>query len=462
MSHHGGAVTSPPWGPEQLPPQVVGDGRGRTSASIHPQSPPASSAVSGAGRGRGVCGETFGSPCHLLSSHYPPPFSATLILGVGVLLGTWVPVMVPHSSAVNPRGHLCSMCLVLPVCVCVGTTVPRSLCLPPLLPPLSASPPLHLSAWCPPCHVLVSSSPHPSQLLSPCLTISISPRGSLFSSVSLDMLIKINGENSNSSHLLRAGCVLYRRELTVSSHRLLGGGRARGIPISQMEKPRHREVKPCARGLTSTGCLDASFSWSLSLCLWSSLNMFQRVSWRKAPPLSVPTAESSSSQHRHLSEDLCPLGLLHLCHPALCISFLPPASPLSGMPVSVPFPFGGLSGSLQTSPAVFIVPLKPHFALLFLCLCSVSPWLSPSLHLRLSTSVPCPHFSVCLYLLAWVSASPSLSVPGSLSLSHLQPPRPASCGPVATSTPSASPPASPSLCLSWSSRTPTLQPGPSS
>ena len=184
MSHHGGAVTSPPWGPEQLPPQVVGDGRGRTSAAIHPQSPLASSAVSGAGGGGCLRGDlwkslspsVFSLPSTLLCHPYPGGRGAPGDLG-----SCHGPSLV--RSALNPRGHLCSVYLVLPVCVCVGTTVPLSLCLPLLLPPLSASPPLHM----------VSSLPYPGLQLPPPTPAALSVSHHLHLSQGLPLFLCLPG-----------------------------------------------------------------------------------------------------------------------------------------------------------------------------------------------------------------------------------------------------------------------------
>lgn len=172
-------------------------------------------------------------------------------------------------------------------------------------------------------------------------------------------------------------------------------------------------MKPCARGPTYTRSPQL-LSLGPCLCLWLPFTMSQPVSWRKAPPQSVPTADSSLCQHLHPSGHLCLLGPLHLCHPASCLPFLLPASLLSDTPCLHLFSFGGLSGSLQISPAVFILlaisdsqdlSSVSWFPLLLWCI-SLAVSISPCISISASQT---PH--LC-------PVSPSLCVSGSQSL-HL-------------------------------------------
>lgn len=113
MSHHGGAVTSPPWGPEQLPPQWWG----MTPAAIQPQSPPARPAQQSGGQ-EGSAGRPSG--VFVILCPLTPSLSATL--GGGVLLGTLVVSQSLTGSALNP-GHLCPIHLTLRACLPVSASL---------------------------------------------------------------------------------------------------------------------------------------------------------------------------------------------------------------------------------------------------------------------------------------------------------------------------------------------------
>ena len=197
------------------------------------------------------------------------------------------------------------------------------------------------------------------------------------------------------------------------------------------------EVHTCWVSLASGPCL----------CLWSSLSTFQCVSGRMAPlcqsPWLTPCRQMPLSGPR-------PWGWLHLCHPA-CGCLLLPCLAFLGHTCLCLFSFCG-GGSLQISPAIFVLLPGPHLSPLVFsgCLClsgEISVYLS--LHLRHSIAVLRP-ISLCV----WTSlpGSGSLQPPPSLFLkaslrSHLQPPSSAPRLPI-------------SLPATVHPGPPALQPGP--
>ena len=200
-----------------------------------------------------------------------------------------------------------------------------------------------------------------------------------------------------------------------------------------------------------------SVSVPLCLCLGFSLTKSQPVSWRGAP-IAVPTTDSwsSSSQHLHRSEALHSLGPLHLCHPVSVFCHLPPLL----LPCLPLFSFWG---SLQISPAISILlsisdsrALSPlSLPAVSLCSCSVSPWLSLALRVSICLCVQTlPLSPVPASLCVSPSIRLGLGLSRSLSLSLRVSPSPQACvlwprGHL-----------SPSLCLSWSSRTPACSQAP--
>lgn len=200
-----------------------------TPASVHAQSPlPAQHSPRGPEwGGSGGCQETFGSPGHLLSSHSPASFSATFILGVGCSRGLgflyqWsfsLPWVLGPPLLRTP-GALSVPVLASPAPFCSNPSLYRIAT--PLCGALLPCPGFSALRWL----------QLPAGLLSPCLTISISPRVCIFFSAFLDVLAKITDEKSNGSHLLYA--------LQEGTHFILpqayGGGCAR---VSLFRRPRN-------------------------------------------------------------------------------------------------------------------------------------------------------------------------------------------------------------------------------
>lgn len=165
--------------------------------------------------------------------------------------------------------------------------------------------------------------------------------------------------------------------------------------------------------------LGVSRPWSLSLPLVLSLHVPMCL-WENGPPLSVRMADPLPLSGPR------PLGVAASLSPCLCLCLLLPCLAFLGHTCLCLFSFLG-GGSLQISPAIFVLLPGPHLSPLVFsgCLClsgEISVYLS--LHLRRSIAVLRPISGPCLDLLAWVwvSAAPSLSVPKSVSA--LAPPAP--------------------------------------
>ena len=165
--------------------------------------------------------------------------------------------------------------------------------------------------------------------------------------------------------------------------------------------------------------LGVSRPCSLSLPLVLSLHVPMCL-WENGPPLSVPMADPLPLSGPR------PLGVAASLSPCLCLCLLLPCLAFLGHTCLCLFSFLG-GGSLQISPAIFVLLPGPHLSPLVFsgCLClsgEISVYLS--LHLRRSIAVLRP-ISLCV----WTSlpGSGSLQPPPSLFLkvslrSHLQPP----------------------------------------
>ena len=205
-------------------------------------------------------------------------------------------------------------------------------------------------------------------------------------------------------------------------------------------------MKPRVRGPTPAGCLLPLVPVYASgpLSPRSSMSLGECPPPHRSPWLTT-------CQQMPLS-GLQPLGVAASLSPCLCLCLLLPCLAFLGHTCLCLFSFLG-GGSLQISPAVFVLLPGPHLSPLVFtgCLClsgeiSVSLSASQMLHRCLAA-----HLSVCLDLLdwVWVSAAPlSLFLKASVRL-HLQPPSSASPSPHLSASPG--PPAPPPHAL---------QPGP--
>ena len=197
-------------------------------------------------------------------------------------------------------------------------------------------------------------------------------------------------------------------------------------------------MKPRVRGPTPAGCLLPL----VPVCASGPLSPRSSMSLGECPP-PHRSPWLTTCQQMPLS-GLQPLGVAASLSPCLCLCLLLPCLAFLGHTCLCLFSFLG-GGSLQISPAVFVLLPGPHLSPLVFtgCLClsgeiSVSLSASQMLHRCLAA-----HLSVCLDLLdwVWVSAAPlSLFLKASVRL-HLQPPSSASPSPHLSASPG--PPAPP-------------------
>lgn len=172
-------MTSPPRGPQQSPPKWWSMGGG-PPASIHPKGLPGSRLAQS---GDSVAGGALQGDLRKSWSPFDVSRSSVLLCYLNPRGCSWGLGLLPGSltrPAMNPGSHLCSVPLVLPgICASVLASLSPGICVPLRLQPLCASPPV--------CTYSPHPCPPPALSLSPHLHL---PRGHIFVSVSLDMLIK--------------------------------------------------------------------------------------------------------------------------------------------------------------------------------------------------------------------------------------------------------------------------------